>query len=457
MALTAGAGTHRRRSRRVFRAGPRVLQKQEPVAEDPDLEPLLMAELVRLTPAQLQGVATDLGIEFADALPRQDLLYRILGAHSERGGKIIARGTLHLLVEGFGFLRSAINSYLPGPNDVYVSPQQIRRFELRSGDMLIGEIRRPRRGERYYGLRDLFTVNDAPAFEREVPKDFESLTPLHPNRMIRLENDPDDLASRVVDLVAPIGAGQRGLIVAPPRAGKTVMLQSIARAIHRNHPDIELLVLLVDERPEEVTDMLRNVEAEILSSTFDERGIRHIQVAEACIDRAKRRVELGKHVVILLDSLTRLARAYNHTRTTGPVRLLSGGMDATAIQQPKKFFGAARNTENGGSLTILATALVDTGSRLDDLVYEEFKGTGNLEIHLDQRLLEQRLFPAIDIHQSGTRREEMLLDETALKYMAVLRRVLGPLDPVEAMTLVLDRMKQTETNEEFLEAMARGA
>lgn len=452
MAMTAGAGTIRKKHRKVFRAGPRVVQKPT----NPEEPPLKIAELARMTPAGLQEVAVSLDIEFPDALARQDLLYRILGAHSEKGGRIVARGTLHMLVEGFGFVRSAINSYLPGPNDVYVSPQQIRRFRLRSGDMLEGEIRRPRRGERYYGLRDLYTVNDQSAFERKAPTEFEQLTALHPDRMIRLEHDPEELASRVVDLVAPIGAGQRGLIVAPPRAGKTVMLQSIARAIRKNHPDIELLVLLVDERPEEVTDMLRNVDAEILSSTFDERGIRHIQVAEACLDRAKRRVELGKQVVILLDSLTRLARAYNHTRTTGHARLLSGGMDAKAIQYPKKFFGAARNTEDGGALTILATALVDTGSRLDDLVYEEFKGTGNLEIHLDQRLLEQRMFPAIDIHQSGTRREEMLLNETELHYMQVLRRVLAALDPVEAMTLVLDRMKQTATNEEFLQGMAKG-
>ncbi|CAI8022317.1 Transcription termination factor Rho [Geodia barretti] len=319
--------------------------------------------------------------------------------------------------------------------------------------MLLGDVRRPRRGERYFGLRDLDMVNGEPAVENPDRPEFESLTPLHPDRIIRLENDSENLAARVVDLVAPIGAGQRGLIVAPPRAGKTVLLQSIAAGIQRNHPDIELMVLLVDERPEEVSDMVKNVQGEILSSTFDERGIRHIQVAEAALDRAKRRVELGKDVVILLDSLTRLARAYNHTKASAQGRLLSGGMDATAIQYPKKFFGAARNIEHGGSLTILATALVDTGSRMDDLVYEEFKGTGNMEIHLDQRLLEQRLFPAIDLHQSGTRREELLLSPGELQRMVVLRRVLASLDAVEAMALVIERMRQTASNADFLRAM----
>ena len=449
MALSSGAGTLRRRSRKVFRAGPRVLEKTPP----PSGPVLYTAELARMSPPALQQVAADLGIESPDALTRQDLLYGVLGAHSSQGGRVVAQGTLHRLVEGFGFLRSPINSYLPGPNDVYVSPTQIRRYNLRNGDMLLGDVRRPRRGERYFGLRDLEMVNGEPAVENPDRPEFESLTPLHPDRIIRLENDSGDLAARVVDLVAPVGAGQRGLIVAPPRAGKTVLLQSIAAGIQRNHPDIELLVLLVDERPEEVSDMVKNVRGEILSSTFDERGIRHIQVAEAALDRAKRKVELGKDVVILLDSLTRLARAYNHAKASAQGRLLSGGMDATAIQYPKKFFGAARNIEHGGSLTILATALVDTGSRLDDLVYEEFKGTGNMEIHLDQRLLEQRIFPAIDLHQSGTRREELLLSPGELQRMVVLRRVLASLDAVEAMALVIERMRQTASNADFLRAM----
>ncbi len=449
MALSSGAGTIRRRSRKVFRAGPRVLEKTPP----PSGPVLYTAELARMSPPDLQQVAADLGVESPDALTRQDLLYGVLGAHTSQGGRVVAQGTLHRLVEGFGFLRSPINSYLPGPNDVYVSPTQIRRFNLRNGDMLLGDVRRPRRGERYFGLRDLEMVNGEPAVENPDRPEFESLTPLHPDRIIRLENDSGDLAARVVDLVAPIGAGQRGLIVAPPRAGKTVLLQSIAAGIQRNHPDIELMVLLVDERPEEVSDMVKNVRGEILSSTFDERGIRHIQVAEAALDRAKRKVELGKDVVILLDSLTRLARAYNQTKASAQGRLLSGGMDATAIQYPKKFFGAARNIEHGGSLTILATALVDTGSRLDDLVYEEFKGTGNMEIHLDQRLLEQRLFPAIDLHQSGTRREELLLSPSELQRMVVLRRVLASLDAVEAMALVIERMRQTASNADFLRAM----
>ena len=450
MAVTSGAGGIRRRPKRVFRAGPRVPE------ETTSAPPLYTAELARMAPAELEEVGAGLGIDSPEDLTRQDLLYRILGAHTQAGGRVIAQGTLHRLVEGFGFLRSPINSYLPGPNDVYVSPTQIRRFQLRNGDMLLGEIRRPRRGERYFGLRDLESVNGLPAEEDPERPEFETLVPLHPDRMIRLENDPEDLAARIVDLVAPIGAGQRGLIVAPPRAGKTVLLQSIANAMQRNHPDVELLIVLVDERPEEVTDMVRQVDAEVLSSTFDERGIRHIQVAEAALDRAKRRVELGRDVVILLDSLTRLARAYNHAKGSSQGRLLSGGMDATSIQYPKKFFGAARNIEDGGSLTILATALVDTGSRLDDVVYEEFKGTGNMEIHLDQRLLEQRLFPAIDLNQSGTRREELLLKPEELHRMGVLRRVLAPLDPVEAMALVIERMRATRSNADFLEAMVRG-
>ncbi len=449
--MNPATGAMRRRPPRTPRAGAKV-----PEASVDAGPPLLTAELARMSPAELQEVGVGLGIGAPDDMNRQDLLYRILEAHTAAGGRVIAQGTLHRLVEGFGFLRSPINSYLPGPNDVYVSPAQIRRFQLRNGDMLLGEIRRPRRGERYFGLRDLQQVNGLAAEENPDRAEFEQLTPLHPNRMIRLENETEDLSARVVDLVAPIGAGQRGLIVAPPRAGKTVLLQSIANAIRRNHPEIELLILLVDERPEEVTDMVRRVEAEVLSSTFDERGIRHIQVAEAALDRAKRRVELGRDVVILLDSLTRLARAYNHSKSSAQGRLLSGGMDATAIQYPKKFFGAARNIEDGGSLTILATALVDTGSRLDDLVYEEFKGTGNMEIHLDQRLLEQRLFPAIDLNQSGTRREELLLNPDELHRMGVLRRVLAPLDPVEAMALVLEKMRGTKSNADFLDAMVRG-
>ncbi len=452
MALSSGAGTIRRRSRKVFRAGPRVLEASQTPAG-----PILnTADLAHMTPVELQEVAAGLDIEAPDALARQDLLYRILGAHTGRGGRLMARGTLHRLVEGFGFLRCPINSYLPGPNDVYVSPGQIRRFNLRNGDMLFGEIRRPRRGERYFGLLDLQTVNEEPAVENPERPVFERLTPIHPDRMIRLEHASDELSSRIVDLVAPIGAGQRGLIVAPPRAGKTVLLQRIANAIRENHPRIELLVLLVDERPEEVTDMVKHCRGEVLSSTFDERAIRHIQVAEAALDRARRRVELGHDVVVLLDSLTRLARAYNRTKGSAHGRLLSGGMDAQAIQFPKRFFGAARNIEDGGSLTILATALVDTGSRLDDLVYEEFKGTGNMEIHLDQRLLEQRLFPAIDFHQTGTRREELLLTPMEQQRMAVLRRVLHGLDPVEAMALVIEKIKTTKTNRDFLEAIVRG-
>ncbi len=447
--MNAGTGRPRWRRRRVFRSGPRVLEKAAP----PIPEDLDTAELAGRAPAALCEVARKLDIEAPDALSRAELIHHILSAHASRGGKAFARGAFYKLEEGFGFLRPPIRSYLPGPNDVYVSAAQIRRFDLRDGDMLRGRIRRPRPGERYFGLADLLEVNGGPATPCPERVDFESLVALHPDRRIRLENDRDDLAARIVDLTAPIGVGQRGLIVAPPRAGKTVLLQSLANAIERNHPDMALFVLLVDERPEEVTDMRRQVGAEVLSSTFDERGIRHIQVAESLLARAKRLVEIGKDVVILLDSLTRLARAYNHSMAASQGRLLSGGMDANAIQHPKRFFGAARNIENGGSLTILATALVDTGSRLDDLVYEEFKGTGNLEIHLNQELLERRLFPAIDLHQSGTRREELLLSPEEHSRMTVLRRVLAEMEPVEAMALVIDRMRATESNAHFLESM----
>ncbi len=450
MALNSGAGAARRKPRKV-RSGSSV--PEEAPAAGPTLH---TAELARMPPREMEKVAAGLDIPSPDDLNRQDLLYRILGAHTTAGGRVVAQGTFHQLVEGFGFLRSPINSYLPGPNDVYVSPAQIRRYQLRNGDMLRGEIRRPRGGERYFGLLDLQEVNGLPAEEDPERLEFDKLTALHPDRMLRLENDSGDLSARVVDLVAPIGAGQRGMIVSPPRAGKTVLLQSIAGALRRNHPDVELLILLVDERPEEVTEMVRSVDAEVLSSTFDERGIRHIQVAEAALDRARRRVELGKDVVILLDSLTRLARAYNHAKGSSRGRLLSGGMDASAIQYPKRFFGAARNTEEAGSLTILATALVDTGSRLDDLVYEEFKGTGNMEIHLDQRLLEHRLFPAIDLNRSSTRREELLLKPEELHRMGVLRRFLAPMDPVEAMALVLEKIRATRTNRDFLHSMVQG-
>ncbi len=451
MALSAGPRRPRWRRRKVFRSGPRVLEK----TAAPAVGDLDVAELAARGPEKLHELAAALGIDAPDSFPRIEIIHRILTAHVARGGRALARGAFYRLVEGFGFLRPPIRSYLPGPNDVYVSAAQIRRFGLRDGDMLHGEIRRPRSGERYFGLADLLEVNGAPAETHPERVEFESLVALHPDRMIRLENGREDLAARIVDLVAPIGVGQRGLIVAPPRAGKTVMLQSIANAIKRNHPDMALYVLLVDERPEEVSDMTRNVGAEVLSSTFDERGSRHIQVAESLMSRARRQVELGRDVVILLDSLTRLARAYNHSSAASEGRLLSGGMDANAIQHPKRFFGAARNVEDGGSLTILATALVDTGSRLDDLVYEEFKGTGNLEIHLSQELLEKRLFPAIDIHQSGTRREEMLLTPEEHRRMTVLRRVVSEMEPVDAMELVIDRMKATDSNAHFLDSMAQ--
>jgi len=385
---------------------------------------------------------------------KQELIFEILRARAEKSGLIFSEGVLETLPDGFGFLRAPDYNYLPGPDDVYVSPSQIRKFDLHTGDTVSGQIRPPKDGERYFALIKVEAVNFEPPERAREKVFFENLTPLYPQEHIRLETTPDNLSARVMDLMTPIGKGQRGLIVAPPRTGKTMLLQSIAQSITANHPEVYLIVLLIDERPEEVTDMQRSVDGEVISSTFDEPAQRHVQVAEMVIEKAKRLVEHKKDVVILLDSITRLARAYN-TVIPPSGKVLSGGLDSNALQKPKRFFGAARNIEEGGSLTIMATALVDTGSRMDDVIFEEFKGTGNMEIHLDRKLVDKRVFPAIDILKSGTRKEELLLPREDLNRVWVLRKVLNPLSPVEAMELLLDKLSKTKSNAEFLAAMQK--
>jgi transcription termination factor Rho len=385
---------------------------------------------------------------------KQDLIFQILKAQTEQSGFIFSEGVLETLPDGFGFLRAPDYNYLAGPDDIYVSPAQIRRFDLQTGDTVSGQIRPPKEGERYFALVKVEAVNfEAPEHAREKLF-FENLTPLYPQEAFRLETAPDALGTRVMDLMTPIGKGQRGLIVAPPRTGKTMLLQSIAQAVVQNHPEVYLIVLLIDERPEEVTDMQRSVKGEVISSTFDEPAQRHVQVAEMVIEKAKRLVEHKKDVLILLDSITRLARAYN-TVIPSSGKVLSGGLDSNALQKPKRFFGAARNIEEGGSLTIIATALVDTGSRMDDIIFEEFKGTGNMEIHLDRKLADKRVFPAIDITRSGTRKEELLIPREDLNRVWVLRKVLNPLSGVEAMELLLDKMGKTKNNAEFLGALQK--
>ena len=413
-----------------------------------------LTQLKEMTIGELGSIAKAIGVENPAGLRRQDLIFRILQRQTEREGLIFGEGVLEVLPEGFGFLRAPEYNYLPGPDDIYVSPSQIRRFNLRTGDTISGQIRPPKEGERYFALIKVEAVNFEPPEVAMEKVHFDNLTPLYPEERIRLEI-PGNMTCRVMDLMTPIGKGQRGLLVAPPRTGKTMMLQAIANAITENHPEITLIVLLIDERPEEVTDMQRSVNGEVISSTFDEPATRHVQVAEMVIEKAKRLVEHKRDVVILLDSITRLARAYN-TVVPPSGKVLSGGVDSNALQKPKRFFGAARNIEEGGSLTIIGTALIDTGSRMDDVIFEEFKGTGNMEVHLDRKLVEKRVFPSIDIHKSGTRKEELLIDEWELRRIWVLRKVLSPLSPVEAMELMLDRLSKTETNREFLEAMSQG-
>jgi transcription termination factor Rho len=402
--------------------------------------------------SDLALIGKNFNIEGAANMRKQELIFAILQAQTEQNGHIYGEGVLETLPDGFGFLRAPDYNYLPGPDDIYVSPSQIRRFNLRTGDIISGHIRPPKEGERYFALLKVETINyEDPERAREKIL-FDNLTPLYPNERLRLEAQPDDYTTRIVDLLTPIGKGQRGLIVAAPRTGKTMMLQHIAKAIAHNHQEVILIVLLIDERPEEVTDMQRSVDGEVISSTFDEPATRHVQVAEMVIEKAKRLVEHGKDVVILLDSITRLARAYN-TVVPPSGKILSGGVDSNALHKPKKFFGAARNIEDGGSLTIIATALIDTGSRMDEVIFEEFKGTGNMEVHLDRRLMDKRVFPAIDINKSGTRKEELLIAREDLNRIWILRKVLSQLSVVEAMEFLLDKMRGTKTNKEFLESM----
>jgi len=402
---------------------------------------------------KLVQVAKDLQIA-ATGLRTQELIFQILKAQAEKSGMIFSEGVLEVLPDGFGFLRAPDYNYLPGPDDIYVSPSQIRKFDLHTGDTVSGQIRPPKEGERYFALIKVEAVNfEAPGQANRLF--FENLTPLYPQEKLRLETTPDNLSGRVMDLMTPIGKGQRGVIVAPPRTGKTMLLQSLAQSIATNHPEVYLIVLLIDERPEEVTDMQRSVRGEVISSTFDEPATRHVQVAEMVMEQAKALVEHRKDVVILLDSITRLARAYN-TVIPASGKVLTGGLDSNALQKPKRFFGAARSIEEGGSLTIMATALVDTGSRMDDVIFEEFKGTGNMEIHLDRKLVDKRVFPAIDITRSGTRKEELLLPKEDLNRVWVLRKVLNPLSAVEAMELLLDKMGKSKSNADFLGAMTRG-
>jgi len=402
--------------------------------------------------SELAQIARNFNVDGASSLRKQDLIFAILQAQAEQSGLIYGEGVLEILSDGFGFLRSPDYNYLPGPDDIYVSPSQIRRFNLRTGDVVSGHIRPPKEGERYFALLKVEAINyEEPERAREKIL-FDNLTPLYPQEQLRLEHTPQEFTTRIIDLLTPIGKGQRGLIVAAPRTGKTMMLQNLAHGIAQNHKEVILIVLLIDERPEEVTDMQRSVRAEVVSSTFDEPATRHVQVAEMVIEKAKRLVEHGKDVVILLDSITRLARAYNAVVPPSG-KLLSGGVDANALRGPKKFFGAARNLEEGGSLTIMGTALVDTGSRMDEVIFEEFKGTGNMEIHLDRRLMDKRIFPAMDINRSSTRKEELLLPRDVLNRVWILRKLLSQLNTVEAMEFLMDKLQGTKNNQEFLESM----
>jgi transcription termination factor Rho len=411
-----------------------------------------LVELKDMNIQKLNLVAKELQVPGAAGLRKQELIFKILQTQAEKSGLIFSEGVLECLPDGFGFLRAPEYNYLPGPDDVYVSPSQIRRFDLRTGDTISGQIRPPKEGERYFALIKVDAINFEPPEESRNKIFFDNLTPLYPNVRLKLETARDSFSGRVMDLLTPIGKGQRGLIVAPPRTGKTMLLQSIANSITVNQPEVTLIVLLIDERPEEVTDMQRSVRGEVIASTFDEPATRHVQVAEMVIEKAKRLIEHKKDVVILLDSITRLARAYN-TIVPPSGKVLSGGVDSNALQRPKRFFGAARNIEEGGSLTIMATALIDTGSRMDDVIFEEFKGTGNMEIHLDRKLVDKRVFPAIDINKSGTRKEELLMPREELNRVWILRKVLNPLSPVESMELLLDKLGKTRSNAEFLTSM----
>ena len=416
-----------------------------------------LSDLKHLPVTEIVEMAIAHEIEGASRMRKQDLIFALLKNKAKKGETIFGDGTLEVLQDGFGFLRAPDSSYLAGPDDIYVSPSQIRRFNLHTGDSITGEVRTPKDGERYFALVKVDTVNGEPPENTKHKILFENLTPLHPDKPLKLEREirgEENITGRVIDMIAPIGKGQRALLVASPKSGKTVMMQHIAHAITANHPDVALIVLLIDERPEEVTEMTRSVKGEVVASTFDEPATRHVQVAEMVLEKAKRLVEHKKDVVILLDSITRLARAYN-TVVPSSGKVLTGGVDSNALQRPKRFFGAARNIEEGGSLTIIATALVDTGSRMDDVIYEEFKGTGNMEIHLDRRMAEKRLYPAINVNRSGTRREELLIEQSVLQKIWVLRKLLYPMDDLEAMEFLLDKIKSTKNNAEFFDAMRR--
>jgi transcription termination factor Rho len=416
-----------------------------------------LTELKQQSAAELVELAETMGLEGTARSRKQDIIFSILKAHAKKGEDIYGDGVLEILQDGFGFLRSSDSSYLAGPDDIYVSPSQIRRFSLRTGDTISGKIRPPKESERYFALLKVNEINFEAPEKAKNKVLFENLTPLFPVELLRMEignGSTEDITARIIDLAAPIGKGQRALVVSPPKAGKTLMLQNIAHSIEHNHPECHLIVLLIDERPEEVTEMSRSVRGEVVSSTFDEPASRHVQVAEMVIEKAKRLVEHKKDVVILLDSITRLGRAYN-TVVPSSGKVLTGGVDANALQRPKRFFGAARNIEEGGSLTIIATALVETGSRMDDVIYEEFKGTGNMEIHMDRRIAEKRVFPAININRSGTRREELMVPADELQKVWILRKVLHPMDEIQAIEFVLDKLKDTKTNAEFFDSMKR--
>jgi len=411
-----------------------------------------ITELKKKTVSELNTIAKSLDIHDISGIRKQDLIFKIIDSQTRKESGVYGEGVLEILPDGFGFLRAPSCSYLPGPDDMYVSPSQIRKFDLRTGDTVAGEIRPPKDGERYFALLKVEKINGEEPNLEQPRYMFDDLTPLYPDERLNLETSDGGMSMRAMDLITPIGKGQRGLIVASPRTGKTMFLQGLANSIAENHPEVILIVLLIDERPEEVTDMARSVKGEVISSTFDEPAQRHVQVAEMVIEKAKRLVEHGRDVVILLDSITRLSRAYN-TIVPPSGKVLSGGIDANALQRPKRFFGAARNVEEGGSLTIMATALIETGSRMDDVIFEEFKGTGNMEIHLERRLADRRVYPAIDITRSGTRKEELLLPEDELGRIWLLRKVLQPMDPIEAMELLLDKMRQTKNNKQFLKAL----
>ena len=424
------------------------------MVQDKKIQNLNLTELKQKKMSDLMDLAAKFKVENPSGMRKQELIFALLQGCAAQNGQIYGEGVLEVLPDGFGFLRSPTYSYMPGPDDIYVSPSQIRRFGLRKGDIISGQIRPPKEGERYFALLRVNEIGlEPPEHSRNLVL-FDNLTPVYPDNRFKMENGPKNFSSRVIDILSPIGRGQRALLVAPPRTGKTMMLQNIANSINANHPDVDLIVLLIDERPEEVTDMARTVKAEVVSSTFDEPPQRHVQVTEMVLEKAKRLVERKRDVVILLDSITRLGRAYNAV-TPSSGRVLSGGLDANAMQRPKRFFGAARNIEEGGSLTIIATALIDTGSRMDEVIFEEFKGTGNMDLYLDRKLAEKRVFPAIDINRSGTRKEELLLEDGVLNKVWILRKLLAPMNSIDSMEFLLDKMKGTKNNEEFFDMMGK--